>query len=152
MTPGLDARYARVGRAAFTLARRICGDEATASDVIERAFVGSAGMPEGAVGDGLLLRHVRALACDCRRRPPAGPVALSSPPRALAGLPWEHWRVLDLVALRGAGIGEAAARLGLPEDAVLAHLRDGLRLTGELLSGARETDDHADAARLALLG
>ena len=83
---------------------------------------------------------------------PLAPVALSDPPRALAELPAAHWRVLDLVALRGATVREAAARLRLSEDAVLAHLRDGLRLTGALLSGAGQADDHADAPRLALLG
>jgi DNA-directed RNA polymerase specialized sigma24 family protein len=149
---GLALRYARTGRAAFALARRISGDDATASDVVERAFADSAGVPEGAIGDGLVLRRVRVLACDCRRRSPAGPVAVGSPPPALAGLSGEHWRVLDLVALRGAGIGEASVRLGMSEGAVLAHLRDAVLRTRELLSGTRETDDHAESAQLALLG
>jgi DNA-directed RNA polymerase specialized sigma24 family protein len=148
---GLDARYARIGRAAFALARRICGDDAAAADVVEQAFASAGDGPEGAVGDGLLLRRVRDLACDRLRRVPLAPVALSDPPRELAELPAVQWRVLDLVALRGATVREAAVRLRLPEEAVLAHLRDGLRLTGQLLSGARETDDHTDSPRLALL-
>jgi DNA-directed RNA polymerase specialized sigma24 family protein len=148
---GLDARYARIGRAAFALARRICGDGAVAADVVEQAFASCGDGPDGGVGDGLLLRRVRDLACDRLRRAPLAPVALSDPPRELAELPAAHWRVLDLVALRGATVREAATRLRLTEDAVLAHLRDGLRQTGALLSGAGETDDHADSPRLALL-
>ena len=148
---GPDVRYARMGRATFALARRICGDDAVAADVVAQAFAASPG-PEGAVGDGLLLRRVRELACARRRRPPFGPVALSSPPPALAALAQAHWSVLDLVALRGAGVREAAARLQLSEEVVLTHLREALRLTRELLSGAGEPDDHADAPRLALLG
>jgi DNA-directed RNA polymerase specialized sigma24 family protein len=148
---GLDSRYARVGRAAFALARRICGDDAIAADVVEEAFASSGHGPEGGVGDGLLLRRVRDLACDRRIRVHRGPIALSASPPALAELPRVQWRVLDLVALRGATVREAAARLGVPEDDVLAHLRDGLRLAGALLSGTGETDGHADSARLALL-
>jgi DNA-directed RNA polymerase specialized sigma24 family protein len=148
---GLDARYARIGRAAFALARRICGDDAAAADVVEQAFARCGDGPDGGVGDGLLLRRVRDLACDRLWRLPVAPVALSDPPPALADLPALQWRVLDLVALRGATVRQAAARLRLSEDAVLAHLRNGLRMTGELLSGAGETDDHADAPRLALL-
>jgi hypothetical protein len=148
---GLDVRYARIGRAAFALARRVCGDDAVAADVVEQAFASSEAMPAGAVGDGLLLRRVRDLACGRRKHAPVGPVALSTPPPALAALSPLQWRVLDLVALRGAGMREAAARLLMPEDEVLAHLRDGLRLAGALLSGAGETDDNADSPRLALL-
>ena len=85
-----------------------------------------------------------------RTRGPAGPIALSEPPAALDVLSAAQWRVLDLVALRGAGVREAALRLRMSEDAVLAHLRDGLRLTGRVL-GAGETGDDADAPRLALL-
>jgi hypothetical protein len=148
---GLDLRYARVGRAAFALARRICADDAAASEVVEQAFATSPAEPEGAVGDGLLLRRVRDLACGRRRRAASGPVAVSAPPAALAELSSGHWRVLDLVALRGAGIGEAAVRLGMPEDSVLTLLHEGLGLTRELLSGAGQAGDDADSPRLALL-
>jgi DNA-binding NarL/FixJ family response regulator len=146
---GPDARYARVGRAAFALARRICADDAVAAAVVEQAFL--ADEPESAVGDGLVLRRVRQLACARRRRAEAGPAAVGKPPRELEALPVTQWRVLDLVALRGASVREAAARLQLPEEAVLAHLHDALRQTGALLSGERQPDDHADAPRFALL-
>jgi predicted DNA-binding protein (UPF0251 family) len=146
---GPDARYARMGRAAFALARRICGDDAVAAAVVEQAFL--ADEPESAVGDGLVLRRVRHLACARRRRAEAGPAAVGRPPRELAALPVAQWRVLDLVALRGASVREAAARLQLPEETVLAHLHEALKQAGALLSGERQADDHTDAPRLALL-
>jgi hypothetical protein len=145
----LDARYARMGCAAFALARRICGDDAVAASVVEQAFI--ADEPDGAVGDGLVLRRVRHLACARRRRAEGGPAAVGKPPRELGALPVTQWRVLDLVALRGASVREAAARLQLPEETVLAHLHEGLQQAGALLSGERQPDDHADAPRLALL-
>jgi hypothetical protein len=148
---GLDARYARVGRAAFALARRICGDDAAAAEVVEQAFACSGSERDGGAGDGLLLRRVRELAGSRRGRLSLGPVALTTPPPELTGLSVAQWRVLDLVALRGAGVREAAVRLRLPEDAVLAHLRDGLRAAGELLRGDGQPSDDADAPRLALL-
>lgn len=147
---GLDLRYARLGRAAYALARRICGDDATAVEVVERALAGG-DEPEGAVGDGLVLRRVRSLACERRQRPPAGPAALAAPPAELTALSVAQWRVLDLVALRGASVREAATRLQLPEATVLAHLHEGLMRAGALLSGERKTHDDADAPRLALL-
>jgi hypothetical protein len=148
---GLDVRYARIGRAAFALARRICGDDAAAAAVVEQAFA-RGGEPEGAVGDGLVLRRVRQLACARRRRPATGPAAVGTPPAELAALPVAQWRVLDLVALRGASVREAALRLQLPEATVLAHLHDGLRSAGVLISGP-ERQSHGDASppRLALL-
>jgi DNA-directed RNA polymerase specialized sigma24 family protein len=146
---GLDARYARIGRAAFALARRICGDDDVAAAVVERAFADSE--PEGAVGDGLVLRRVRQLACARRRRAQAGPVAIGAPPAGLRALPNAQWRVLDLVALRGASVREAATRLQMSEETVLAHLHGGLRGAGLLLSGERQADDQPDAPRLALL-
>jgi hypothetical protein len=145
---GPEVRYERVGRAAFALAHRICADEEVAAAIVERAFAGSGDLPAGAVGDGLLLRRVRELACERRA---GGALAASAPPGALAELSREHWRVLDLVALRGAGVCETALRLQLPEEAVLTLLHDGLRLAGGLLSGARQADDHAQPPRLALL-
>ena len=145
---GLEVRYERVGRAAFALARRICADGEVAAALVERAFATCGDLPAGAAGDGLLLRRVRELACEHR---PAGPVAASAPPRPLAELSREHWSVLDLVVLRGAGVREAAVRLQLPEDVVLALLHDGLRRAGALLSRARQADDHAQPPRLALL-
>jgi DNA-directed RNA polymerase specialized sigma24 family protein len=147
---GLDMRYARIGRAAFSLARRICGDDAAAGTVVEQAFA-SAGVVDGAAGDGLLLRRVRQLACAQRRRGHAGPAALDLPPPELAALPVAQWRVLDLVALRGASVREAAAQLQLPEATVLAFLHDGLQRTRALLSGERQPHGHADPPRLALL-
>lgn len=147
---GLDARYARMGCAAFGLARRISGDDAVAAAVVEQAFM--EGELDGAVGDGLLLRRVRRLACAHRRRTEAGPALVDKPPRELAALPVTQWRVLDLVALRGASVREAAARLQLPEETVLAHLHEALQQTRALLSGERQPDDHANPPRLALLG
>jgi DNA-directed RNA polymerase specialized sigma24 family protein len=148
---GLDQRYARVGRACFALARRICGDDVVAAEVVEQAFASGGDEPAGPVGDGLLLRRVRHFACARRRRAQIGPAALGTPPPELCALPVAQWRVLDLVALRGASVREAAARLQLPETTVLAHLHDGLQAAGALLSGERQPDDHADAPRLALL-
>jgi hypothetical protein len=148
---GLDARYARMGCAAYALARRICGDDAVAVAVVEQAFVSGGDEPEGAVGDGLTLRRVRHLACARRRRAQAGPAAVGKPPRELGALPVTQWRVLDLVALRGASVREAAVRLQMPEETVLAHLHEALQQAGALLSGERQPDDHADAPRLALL-
>jgi DNA-directed RNA polymerase specialized sigma24 family protein len=148
---GREMRYDRVGRAAFALARRICGDGALAADVVERAFASPAALPEGAAGDGLLLRRVRELACDSRGRRPGELVAVSTPPPALASLSAVHWHVLDLVALQGEGVREAAVRLRLPEDTVLTLLHEALRTTGALLSGAGQPDGHADSARVALL-
>ena len=147
---GLDGRYSRVGRAAFALARRICGCDEVAADVVAEAFAGSAGVPAGAVGDGLLLRRVRELACD-RTRLPVASVPLGEPPAALLALPRAHWHVLALVALRGAGVREAASRLQLSEEAILMHLHDAVRMTRELLSGTWQPDDHPDSAALALL-
>ncbi|HET6173842.1 MAG TPA: hypothetical protein VFD90_14610 [Gaiellales bacterium] len=148
---GLDLRYARIGRAAFALARRICGDDAAAATVVEQAFATGAGEREDGAGDGLLLRRVRQLACARRRRVQAAPAALDVPPPELAQLPVLLWQALDLVALRGASVREAAARLQLPEAMVLGHLHDGLREARVLLSGQRQPDDHADTPRLALL-
>ena len=148
---GLDARYSRIGRAAFALARRICGDDALAADIVEQAFANGAHEPGGSVGDGLVLRRVRHLACARRRRAQVGPAAVDTPPRELEALPVAQWRVLDLVALRGASVREAAVRMQLPEETVLAHLHDGLRQAAVLLSRERQTDDHAHAPRLALL-
>jgi hypothetical protein len=119
--------------------------------VVEQAFANGGHEPSGAVGDGLLLRRVRHLACARRGRAQVGPAALGMPPRELGALPVAQWRVLDLVALRGVSVREAATRLQLPEATVLAHLHDGLRQAGALLSGERQPDDHADAPRLALL-
>jgi DNA-binding NarL/FixJ family response regulator len=147
---GLDLRYARIGRAAFALARRICGDDATAVEVVEQALASGGDEPAGAVGDGLVLRRVRRLACERRR--PVGPAALGAPPSELSALPLAQWRVLDLVALRGASVREAAGRLQLPEATVLTHLHEGLQRAGALLSGERQPYDNADAPRLALLG
>jgi len=148
---GLDARYARTGRAAFALARRICGDDAAAAEVVEQAFASSGNEPEGPVGDGLLLRRVRRLACTRRKRPPLGPTAVGTPPPELTALPAAQWRVLDLVALRGASVREAAVRLQLPEATVLAHLHHALQGAGGVLLGERKPHGHADAARVALL-
>jgi RNA polymerase sigma-70 factor (ECF subfamily) len=148
---GLDARYARIGRAAFALARRICGDDALAAAVVEQAFANGSHEPGGSVGDGLVLRHVRHLACARRRRAQVGPAAVGTPPRELEALPVAQWRVLDLVALRGASVREAAVRLQLPEETVLVHLHDALRQAGALLSRERQADDHAHPPRLALL-
>jgi DNA-directed RNA polymerase specialized sigma24 family protein len=146
---GPDARYARMGCAAFALARRICGDDAVAAAVVEQAFIED--QPDGAAGDGLLLRRVRHLACARRRRAQAGPAAVDKPPRELEALPVMQWRVLDLVALRGASVREAAARLQLREETVLVHLHQALQQARALLSGERQPDDHSDAPRLALL-
>ena len=150
---GLDLRYARIGAAAFALARRICGDAAIAADVVEQAFARCGDDPEGAVGDGLVLRRVRALACSA-----SGPAARAArpagvPPQALSGLTPLQWQVLELIALRGAAVRSAAELLRLPEATVLAHLRDALRVAGSLLSPgrARQADDHAHAPRVALL-
>jgi ATP/maltotriose-dependent transcriptional regulator MalT len=146
---GPDARFARIGCAAFALARRICGDDAVAAAVVEEAFL--AQDPDSAVGDGLMLRRVRQLACARRRRAQGAATAVGKPPRELEALPVTQWRVLDLVALRGASVREAAARLQLAEETVLAHLHDGLQQAQALLSGEGQPDDHADAPRLALL-
>ena len=150
---GLDLRYARIGAAAFALARRICDDDAVAADVVERAFAGSCDEPEGAVGDGLLLRRVRCLACEAARPEAREARTTGAPPEALAGLTATQWQVLELIALRGVAVRSAAELLRLPEATVLAHLRDALRLAGSRLSagGEREADDHAQAPRLALL-
>jgi hypothetical protein len=150
---GLDLRYARIGAAAFALARRICGDMAVAAGVVEQAFATSGDEAGGAVGDGLLLRRVRALAWAARRPAAREARALAQPP-ALSGLTALQWQVLELVALRGAAVRVAAEQLGLPEAVVLAQLHDGLRRAGSLLSvaGAREADDHSQTPRLALLG
>lgn len=147
----LDLRYTRIGRAAFALARRICGEDATAAAIVEQAFASSGDEPEGAVGDGLVLRRVRELACMRRRPATTAWTALGTPPPALKDMPLAHWRVLDLVALRGATVREAATRLQLPESTVLAHLHDGLRGAGSLLSGERQPHDYAEPPRLALL-
>lgn len=150
---GLDLRYARIGAAAFALARRICGDAAVAADVVEQAFATSDDEADGAVGDGLLLRRVRSLACSARR-PGARATRRTVQPPALSGLTALQWQVLELVALRGSAVCAAAELLRLPEATVLAHLRDALRLAGSLLSarGARQADDHPHAPRVALLG
>jgi DNA-directed RNA polymerase specialized sigma24 family protein len=152
---GEAPRYERIGRAAFALARRVCGDDAVAAAVVERAFADVPDAGAGA-GDGLLLRRVRELACTAQVRRLEVQVTPSAAPGQLGALPGVQWRVLDLVALRGVAPREAGARLGLAEAEVLAHLRDGLRTTRALLaaggSGAREADDDADAPRLALLG
>jgi DNA-directed RNA polymerase specialized sigma24 family protein len=148
---GVDARYERIGRAAFALARRICGDDALAAAAVEQAFASGGHEPAGPVGDGLVLRHVRHLACARRRRAQVGPPAACRPPRELAALPLAQWRALELVALRGASVREAAVRLQLPEATVLAHLHDGLRQAAALLSREREPDDYAQAPRVALL-
>jgi DNA-directed RNA polymerase specialized sigma24 family protein len=74
------------------------------------------------------------------------------PPRELAALPVTLWHVLDLVALRGASVRDAAARLQLPEETVLAHLHEALQQARALLSAERQPDDHANPPRLALLG
>jgi DNA-directed RNA polymerase specialized sigma24 family protein len=147
---GLDMRYARLGRAAFSLARRICGDDAGAAAAVEQAFAGC-GESDDATGDGLVLRRVRQLARAQRRRGPDAPAALDVPPAALAALPATQWHVLDLVALRGASVSEAATHLQLPEATVLAHLHAGLQGTSALLSGRRQPDDHAEPPRFALL-
>jgi hypothetical protein len=147
---GLDQRYTRIGCAAFALARRICGDAAAAAEVVEQALTGC-DAPDGPVGDGLVLRRVRQLACERRRRPLQGANALGVPPAKLHALPAAQWRVLDLVALRGASVREAAIRLQLPEATVLQHLHDGLHGSGALLSGERQPDRHPDTPRLALL-
>ncbi len=76
---------------------------------------------------------------------------MTARPRALAELSPAHWHVLGLVALHGAGVREAAARLRMPEETTLRLLHEGLQLAGALLSGAGEPHDHADAARLALV-
>jgi hypothetical protein len=145
---GPEVRYERVGRAAFALARRICGNGELAAAIVERAFASSGDLPAGAAGDGLLLRRVRELACERRA---GGPLAASAPPRPLAELSREHWRVLDLIALHGAGVRETALRLQLPEEVVLTLLHDGLHCAGGLLSGARQADDYAQPPRVALL-
>jgi DNA-directed RNA polymerase specialized sigma24 family protein len=148
---GLEQRYTRIGCAAFALARRICGEDAVAADIVEQALMSGAGDPEGAVGDGLALRRVRELACARRRPAKAARTAIGTPPQGLRDLPLAQWRVLDLVALRGATVREAAIRLQLPEASVLTHLHDGLRGAGARLSGERQPHAHADAPRLALL-
>ena len=150
---GFDLRYARIGAAAFALARRICDDAALAADVVARAFASSGDEPEGAVGDGLLLRRVRGLACEAARPEAREARTAGAPPAALAGLTAPQWQVLELIALRGVAVRGAAEVLRLPEATVLAHLRDAVRLAGSLLSagGAREADDHAQAPRVALL-
>jgi len=150
---GLDLRYARIGAAAYALARRICDDASVAADVVEQAFATSGDEPEGAVGDGLLLRRVRTLACAAARPEARDPSATGAPPKALAGLTSTQWQVLELIALRGVAVRSAAELLRLPEATALAHLRDAVRLAGSLLSAgrAREADDHAQAPRLALL-
>lgn len=150
---GLEQRYARIGAAAFALARRICGDSAVAADVVERAFASAGDEAEGAVGDGLVLRRVRALACRAGR--PEGRAARpAAVPPALSGLSAAHWQVLELIAVRGASVRAAAEQLGLPEAVVIAHLHDALQAAGSLLSAgcAREPDDHPQPSRLALLG
>jgi DNA-directed RNA polymerase specialized sigma24 family protein len=152
---GLDQRYARIGAAAFALARRICGNSAVAADVVEQAFASAGGEAEGAVGDGLLLRRVRALACGARGPAQRGArAATGAPPPALSELTAPQWQVLELIALRGASASAAAGQLGLPEATVIARLHDALQVAGSLLSAgcAREPDDHPQAPRLALLG
>jgi hypothetical protein len=144
-------RYTRIGCAAFALARRVCGDDATAAEVVEQALT-SGDEPDGGVGDGLVLRRVRQLACARRRPVRAAWIAPGTPPPGLKALPLAQWRVLDLVALRGASVREAAIRLQLPETTVLQHLHDGLQGAGALLSGERQPHDHAHPPRLALLG
>lgn len=152
-TAGLDLRYARIGAAAYALARRICDDAAVAADVVEQAFATSGDEPEGAVGDGLLLRRVRTLACEAARPEAREASATGAPPKALVGLTATQWQVLELIALRGVAVRSAAELLRLPEATVLEQLRDALRLAGSLLSAgrAREADDHAQAPRVALL-
>jgi len=125
--------------AAFALARRITGSEASALACVEAAAAQGNDLVRGAIVEARRRRGTH--------RPPAVPR-----PAGLSEVRSDDWLVVERVVLGGATLGEAAAELGLAPAAAAVRLRDGLRAVRAGLSVGRQAHEEAHAAAVDGLG
>jgi len=124
-------------RAAYGLALRMTGSDATAGEVVARAarVAGLEPVP--------LVRAVRteARAVTCR------PDRVGVPrPHAFQEVDPGDWGVVERIALRGMTVTEAAAATGLSRTDVIARLQRGMRTARACVEGRKAPGDAEPAA------
>ena len=161
----LAALYDRLATLAYGLALRVAGDADVAQDAVQEAFLrvwrrADRYDPARGAPRAWLLRRGRNAAIDLRRargvrlRADASAAADPPPPpapapddavvlgeraarvrRALAALPGEQRRAIEIAYFEGLSHGEIAARETLPLGTVKTRIRDGVRKLRAALAG-----------------
>ena len=158
--------FSRYSRSVYSLMVRQLGDAGWADDVVQEAFISvwrsaRTYRPERGAVVGMAV-HDRAKRRICRRPPPPGPVARSTPPTAptrhprprtktaekleafhlhvcIERLPQNEREIIELAYLKGMSQSEIAAELQLPLGTVKTRNRAALLHLAEIL----EREEHS---------